>query len=563
MPDLKADEWMDEIDNALEYRRQFGMEDAWQKLELDYTNDPAGDTSVGPNLVYSMGDSLLSSLTVPNPEFLLTAEHKNGISRAPIVEAVDNHLIKFMKMKKEVENAIISSYLFSRAILKIGYDSEFGWSPYYDVGTENNLMGMTLTQFDKKGRRIEYGNAHPGMPWVKHCLPHDIVVPWGTVEIEDAPWVAHRLVRLNEYLKKDVKYKNTSKLEPTISMEGYIDSYGHVMAKNKRSTYKNSGAYVTNVKPIFNEIWEIHDKMSGRIFVVSRDSDKFLRNGIDALQVNGLPFVSTTLVKHPRTFWGTPQAYYLGQMQATQHDISIQSEKTRRINNLKFLMSKNLMDVDQMNQLISGDVGAIGEVESTQPLREAVIPFPQGNSLDFVMQSNANRSDARDAIGFSRNQLGEFDDSSRRTAREATFVNEGSQTRTSRRMGSVIDLYIDTIRKVNSIIFRYWKMPRYMMIGNEQVKFTGEELEGDYLYDVTLSTKRNVSMAQRKMESLQMMIALSQIPGVNLEAMKQYIMDASGDPAFEALLGGAQKNALPTQGQGGGLPTIPATGGQG
>ena len=79
-----------------------------------------------------------------------------------------------------------------------------------------------------------------------------------------------------------------------------------------------------------------------------------------------------------------------------------------------------------------------------------------------------------------------------------------------------------------------------MMIGNEQVKFTGEELEGDYLYDITLSSKRNISLAQRKIESLQMMMQLAQIPGANIEAMKQYIIDASGDPAFSALLGGQQ-----------------------
>ncbi len=557
---LTPEEWLVEIDNALEYRRQFGMEDAWNSLELSFTNDPASDTAIGPNLIYSMGDSLLSSLTVPDPEILLSAEHPSALKRLPILEATDNWLIKKMRLKYAVEDAIMNSYLFSRAILKIGYDSEFGWSPYYDIGQGNNLAGMTFTQFDKKGKRIESGDAVPGMPWVAAVSPHDIVVPWGTKSLETAPWIAHRVVRLNEYIKRDPKYKNTSRLEPRISMESFMDSYGHVMAKNKRASNTTNSSHNENVKSVFNVLWEIHDKMTGRVMVVSPDYDKFLRNTIDALQVAGLPFVSTTLVKHPRSFWSTPQAYYLGQIQATQYDISLQSEKQRRISNLKFIANKNAIKEEELNKLISGDVGAVGMAETTQPLKEVFVTFPQGSYLDFTMQSNANRSDARDAIGFSRNQLGEFDDSSRRTAREATFVQEGSQLRTSRRMSAVVDLYIDTIKKVNQIIFRYWKVPRFMMVENEFIKFTGDELEGDYLYDVTLSTKRNLSMAERKVESIAMIAQLAQIPGINIEAMKQYVMDASGDPAFTAMLQNVQ-NQRPPAGQGQ-LPTIPSTGTQ-
>ena len=130
---LNPEDWMVEIDNGLEYRRQFGKEDAWNQLELDYTNDPSGHAAIGPNLIYSMGDSLLSSLSVPDPEILLTPEHKSFVDRAPVVESVDNWLIRKLKIKSEVEDAILNSYLFSRAILKIGYDSEFGWSPYHDL----------------------------------------------------------------------------------------------------------------------------------------------------------------------------------------------------------------------------------------------------------------------------------------------------------------------------------------------------------------------------------------------------------------------------------------------
>ena len=196
MPKTVQD-WEIEIDNALNYREQFAMEKALSQLERDYLNDPNGHTAIGSNLVYSMGDALISSLNVPDPEIVVQPTHPLGTDRAPIVESVDNWFIKKLKMKQHVDIATLHAYLYGRAILKIGYDSEFGWSPYYDIGDDNNLLGMTLTQFDKKGNRIEFKNTTPGMPWIAEVSPHDIVVPWGTTFVEDAPWVAHRIIRLN------------------------------------------------------------------------------------------------------------------------------------------------------------------------------------------------------------------------------------------------------------------------------------------------------------------------------------------------------------------------------
>ncbi|MHA1840845.1 MAG: hypothetical protein ACTSYW_02595 [Candidatus Heimdallarchaeota archaeon] len=540
---MKPEDWMIEIEAGLEYRRQMGREAAWNKLELDYLNDPNGDTCIGENLIFSMGDALLSALTVPNPEFLIKPTHPMGVDRAPIVESVDNALITKMKLSDSVEEAILNSYLFGRAILKIGYDSEFGWSPYYDIGTTDQPYGMTLTQFDKKGRRIENGSVEPGMPWVRSVSPHDIVVPWGCKNIDDAPWIAHRVIRLNEQIKADPKYKNKTRLEPSVSMEGFVESYGHVMGRERReSRERTKKSYTFQNRAIFNVLWEIHDKMSGMVFVICFDYDRYLRKTRDALQVCGLPFVSGTLIKHPRSFWTTPQAYYLGQIQNTQYDIAVQAEKQRRINNLKFLADQNVISEDELNKLISGDVGAIGLAKSgSRSLRDSVVAFPQGHPGNSMLESANNQRAARDAIGFSANQTGEYDTSSRRTAREAAIVEQGSQSRTSRRMNVVVDIYTETIRKINKIIFTYWKFPRHAMVGRKWVSFTGEELQGDYLYDVTLSTKRNLSLAQRRIEAMEKAFQLAQIPGADIEEIKQYLIDASADPAFPGMLGVKQQ----------------------
>lgn len=546
-----VDDYVQDIDAGLEYRRIFGREAAWKKIELNYLNDPTSDTAVGPNLVYAMGDSLISALVVPDPEFVVAAERSSGVSKAPIVESLDNSLIKKLRLKKHVDAALLSGFLYNAIILKVGYDSEFGWAPYYDVSTGKDIVGMTMTQFNKQGHRIESPDYQPGMPWVRHVLPHDFVVPWGTINLEDAPWAAHRIIRHIDYIKADKKYTNTGDLKATISMEDFIESY-LVSSKDKQKVSQKGTAKYSR-KAEFVELWEIRDRMTGEVVVINRDYPKFLRKAPDAIQsACGMPFIAIPMNKHPRTFWSTPPAYYLGQIQKTQFDISLQAEKQRRIGVLKFLFRKGAISKENLDKLLSSDVGGAIGVETQFPLNEIIAPLQTGNSYDSIQNSEYNRRDAREAIGFSRNQMGEFDASTRRTAKEASFVAQGADLRKSKKQWLVSDLYIDIIDKVNSLCFEYWKTPREILTDETWQLKTGTELKGSYSYDVSLSTKRSISRAERKVEALMLMMQFAQIPGMDMQSLFSYVTKAANDPSFSALLGSFSSSPPPASGAGAG-----------
>ena len=550
MPKLTPEDWMVEIDNGLKFRELFGREAAWRQLEMDYLNDIESNTALGSNLIFSMGDTLMSSLNVPDPEISVIPEHPSGVDRAPLVESWDNYLIRKLKLKNEAKRSTLHAYLFGRAIWKIGYDSEFGYAPFFDTGTLGNPSGMTLTQFNKKGNRIEFGLSSPGMPWCMAVNPQDIVVPWGTVDIDRAPWIAHRSIRLNTAIKSDPKYNNTSRLEPQMAMETFVDSYLNTgTAKKKFREKKNIAGYRENTRVLYNEIWEICDRSDNTIKVIEFDYDRFLRNDKDAIQtVCGTPYVSSTFVNHPRFFWSTPLAHYLGRIQKKEFDIELQAEKQRRINNLKFIAAKNFMKRDNLNRLISADVGAVEEADTVE-ITGKLMAVPQGSSMEFELQSRANRQDAREAIGISRNQAGEFDASSRRTATETNVVNQGSGRRESMRGMVVSDLYVGAVSKMNQITFAFNKRPMFARIERDWKQFTGDEIVGDYLYDLSLSTKRNLSRAQRKVEAIMTAMQFMQMPGANIGEIYEYMKDAANDPGFERLIpqpsqqGGARSGA--------------------
>lgn len=554
MPKLTAQDWIEEIDQSLAYRKIFGREEAWRKNELNYYNDPSGHTAIGPNLVFEMGDTILSTAGSLDPEFTATPTHPAGTDRAPLVESLDNQLCKKLGLRKSIARAALNSFLYSRAILKIGYDSEFGWNPKFDIGGASSPLGMSLTQLNPAtATRIESKNIEPGMPWVATVPPHDIVVPWGTLDVEDSPWVAHRIIRLNTDIKADMKYKNTSSLTANMSIEDFVYSYASVGVDRKkfRDNYK-AATGMERPKAVYNELWEIHDRRDMRVKVVCREHDKFIRDDIDYIAlVCGTPFVSGTFVEHARSFWSTPLAYYLGQLQAEQYDISLQAQKQRRINILRFIAAKGFMSPEKLQKLLSGSVGAVEFAEVTDALRDKIIPVPTGNQFDSIVQSNENRLNARATMGMSRNQTGEFDAGTRRTKGEAMLVAQGSRRRESPRVMMVRDLYIDTMRKINQIVFSFWTTPRSIMTDQGWGKFTGGEISGEYLYDLSLTEKRDLSKAERKVEAMMMLGQLMPfLQGQDPKQIFEFLSNAANDPAFEKLLGftrGGGKGQQPGQ----------------
>lgn len=542
MKDLSVEDWACEIDDGLKFRREYGLEEYWSELESLFYQVHPSNASEGPNLIASTGDALVSQLAVPGPRIGIQASRADLLEAARILESLDNTLIRELGMQEEFEDMILHAYLFGVGIMKIGYDSEWGWDPSLDIGPKQSPMGMSLSQFSKKGTRIEYNSrVKPGMPWASAVLPHDIVVPYGTRKLSQASWIAHRVIRHIDHLKNDPKYENTSRLEPTLSMEDFTKSYTCVSQTN------HIHGYQTRMDRAFGdaefcELWEIHDKRTERIYTIATGHDKFLRNEVDLLQFDGLPFVALSFVPRARAFWTTPDAMYLRAAQAEIADISIQAQKQRRSSVLKFLYSEDALNTEELEKALSGDVGVGVKVNGSRSLSEAIAPL-NVPTLNNQLQMDAEyvRRNSRELVGFSRNQLGEFEASGRRTASEAKIVESGSMRRMGRREIMLSRSYIESFRKINPMIFAFWTTPRWTQIlgeggAREWVQFQGTELKGSYSYEITFMPDDIKNPEQRRAQAAQLLMSMSQDPMVDQYELRRYFLQAMNDPEMRQLL---------------------------
>ena len=548
--ELTPEEWLTQIDMGLEFRRRRGLEESWAMLEaLFYNVDPSQELP-GPNIIMSQGDTILSSLSVPYPMINVSPMTSKGIEGARVVERVDNNLIYDLELSKEFEEATLNAYLYGVGVLKVGYDSEFGFRPEDQIQIGEESLDMTLSGFSNKGERIEYDSRiRPGMPWVKTIPTSDIVVPYGTRRFEDAPWVAQRFVRTLTDLKADPKYKVPRDLRPNMSGKDFVNSYSSVM---KRMVLSPSPGQSSIAKELQNgefvECWEIHDQKRKKIYVVTGSSDKFLRKDVDHLQMYGLPYVSLSFTPRSKWFWVTPESFYLLSSQNELLDIYLQAQKQRRISVLHFLIKSGAMSVEEAEKLVSPDVGATAWIDGDEvgdDVRKAITPFTATNNNINLYQIDAEaiRRDARETLGGGRNAAGQFE-KGRKTATETLAVQQGGNLRMNRRMGNVAHAYENIFRKVNAIIGRFWTRRRMVEVGDEYVPFNGQVFRGGYRYKIGFSVAPQPSAQQARAEAMQTYLTLSQDPKVDQGALVEYLTSEFNDPMLDRVFsGGESKDA--------------------
>ena len=198
--------WMEQIEWGLKYRSKFTDVEDWPTYRAwyrgDYTERQPCEVIV--NRVFPYVRSMIPRVYFRTPSISATPRRAEYAMHARVTESVDNWLIYETRVKKQLKKAILDAALCGVGVLKLGYDSEFG----YDAMQALDENSSTVTQVGtKSGDAIEYNSCvAPGMPWALRVKPEDIVTPYGYDDPDTFPWVCHMIVRPLDDVMEDQKY---------------------------------------------------------------------------------------------------------------------------------------------------------------------------------------------------------------------------------------------------------------------------------------------------------------------------------------------------------------------
>jgi len=468
-----AQEWKDRIKAGLDYRKKYSSFQQWEEYRKMYRGQ--WDSKILPvNRVFSYGRTMVPRVYFRAPRVCITATRPDLVWHAKVVEAIDNQLIRETGLKHTLKEACLDAYLTGIGPIKLGYDSEFGYLPEQAISED----GQTVTQVGRKeGERIEYNPfIKPGFPWALRVMPEDVVVPWGSANSTNLPWIAHYVLRPFEDVKQDQKYRNTEELKGTRTPDR--GGEGRVEFRPREQRDKDV---------VYAELWEVRDFKTKQILVFCED--QLLLAEADILQVEGLPWEFVEFNPDPEYFWPISDVSILEPQQKELNEVRTQSSRHRAISLLKFLYKKGSIEPEELEKFFSGEVGpgvAVGGEESVMSAITALqphIPTELWREAEIILR------DMREALGFGANQLGEFRGGTPPTATESGIVEQAFDVRVDERKDIVADVLVNIIRKWNQFIFRFWTEDKVVQIVSPQgtpfwIKYTGDQLKGEYFLSI-------------------------------------------------------------------------------
>lgn len=443
-PDIEW--WSDALRAGLAYRKKYAYEGDWSRWREYYRVNFSRGIMPAP-LFFSMMRSVIPRIYFRNPS-ISARPAKPGPAHAAlalVMQRLDNTLMDRMNMKREMKRIVQYTFQFGTSGGKRGIGSEF--SPVPDDSTLSAPVG------ENPGRSlvnyVEYRqDIRPREPWFFATHPQYLVFPDGCVSPETARWTAHIIPRPKEELAQDPRFKKAFTKGKSKEPKGNFVINSAVKAK------KQTSAATKGIEMI--ELYEIHDRLTRKTFTLILDFDESFLYSDDALQEdNRSMFYITRFNEDDEILWGTPDSKVLEPYQRELNETRTQIMKHRRMTLVKFLYEKGMIEESEMNKVLSENVMAgvcVKDINGVTPLQAGAIPDDLFKNEEYIRQA------VREAVGFSRNQLGDYaEGSADRTATEAMIVKLASEIRIDERRDMMADLMVEAINDVNQMVFKYWR----------------------------------------------------------------------------------------------------------
>lgn len=417
-------------------------------------------------------------------------------------------------------------------------------------------------EVEKEGR-LNW-RVQPEQVWVRHTDPRDVIIDPNATCLDDARWIAFRTVRTLASVKRDPAYKNTSNLDgSTVSPHqdfsgggsgpsSQEDFIAQELLKSENGRTKLDRGRTEPKTPMSDpddlriELFEIWDRQTERVLVVTDQSDRFLRNEPSPyMDIPGFfPVVHLTFNEKMGTGGDEeaerPYGYSLIEPWWTEQLELNKLESLRLViakhNVPKYLADGSLSD-EVLRKVSRGDVGAIVKINNNLPegVKDPRLVISAIQLQNTSMDIHAGIQSLKDEISF-KSGLGEIQLGGQSTARTATAtqVQVASQSASLDKMlDSIENSFQHMARATLAIVRQYYTVERAIALtgpeGEIWTTYLGTDLYGDEIrVDTRTSAAANDNL--KKFQALQLYNLLAQNPAVKLRELTDYVLREHGVP---------------------------------
>lgn len=513
--------WVTQVRKGIEYRKKCADEAQWDKWRRMYRGIWK-DNVLPANMFYVMLRTVVPRIYFRNPtvSVVSTKPGLEGLALAKLLERVDNKMLLRMKAKGQLKRIVQHAVMFGAGFGKLGFGSQYA---------PPSLIGDNIVGQDKQGNKIEYSDLLDNfMPWFMATHPGSVIFPSMLDNFDNSPWVANWIRRSAAEVRSDPNLKNVAAIQGSHPVMG-------------SGTMKSSTKFNYPVEMV--DLVEIRDRRTGRVFVIAPyASDKILLDAEDTVQQLGkLPILDLVFNEDDEYCWGIPDSRILEPYQLELNEVRTQMMKHRRMALAKILARKGTFDEGNLPKLNEEDVAAI--IECTGDPNAAIREFQLNIPTDLNIYDQQIGNYIREALGFSRNQMGEFRaGSADTTATEAQIVQMATEIRIDERRDAAADLLVEMIEMMHPIMFEHWREEEVIDVAGPLgvpiwVKVSGQMIKsGRYELKVDPDSSIPETRVMREQKAIQMYGILKENPLIDPMMLTRFMLHELKGVAYDDMM---------------------------
>ena len=534
------------LEGAARWRDEMGYDDLWRRMNDLYRGKHWPRTTVNRedlvavNLAFSTVNVIAPSVSVNYPKIVVSPNREDNQDHATFVEAVINYLWKHHDFRKPFQRSVKDFLIFGHGWLKVGWKFVEQERALGDVEREE-MLETAMAEMDllaeedpfiagelPDNQKLEADIPTTAMtivedqPFVERVSPFDVFIDPEATSMEDAQWIAQRIVRPLEEAKNDKRYKASAR--KNLSADSLLNP---LFAPTDRQEQEQ---YLINEERTV--IFEFYDIANNTMSVVPQSGAEFLVNPTPMPYAYGQPFVMMRNYDVPDYFYPMGDLESIESLQLELAQTRSQLVNARKRYARKYLYHERSFGPEGREALESDEDGRlVPVVDENKPLSEVVVPMPQTPlSADVYNFSAIIEEDINTVSGvseYARVQMPEI----RRTATEASIIADAGNSRVAEKL-AIVELSIAHVaRRVVQVMQQFMTgehMARVSTRGPQDlfITYTRDDIVGEFDFSVEAGSTQPINDTVRKRQAVELMQAMAPLVGTVIDpaALARYVL---------------------------------------
>ena len=573
-----------ELERSKEWRETEGYDDCWTDMVDLYRGESifpasgrASEDRIAINQAFSTINVIYPAVSVSRPQITVVANQPELETRAVFVQAMVNHQWERYRMQEPFRRAVKDALIVGHGWCKMLWSYE---EAEKDLTEEEFALRFQTALVDEQSLAEEEGRDPASdedlarqiiasskqtivdRPVLERISPHDMFVNPAATSLEDARWVAQRIVRHIDDVKTDPAYSRKARDN---AMPGLTLADPHY-ARHQENYESNE----------LVEVFEFYDLARQTMCTFTAGATEYLIRPRSMPYAFGHPFEMVRNYEVPDHFYPMGDlemiAPLVKELSKTRSEMMNHRARYAR----KYLARKAAISQSDLTKIASKRDGEVIFVEDDSvPLADVIQPVNQiGMDPGLYNWSQAIENDIQDISGiteFMRGGGGQI----RRTATEASLLQDAANVRTAEKLDRVETFIANLATKLLQINQQYVTGQQAAKVvgrdgGSVFVPYTREDIKGQYEFRVEAGStvpKNETFRRQSALGMLQAMGPFIQTGQVNVQELlrvvlrdgfaiknpEKFLQEPPQQQQPQGMPGGVNGQAMQALGMGGGM----------